>query len=123
MKPFGKFTQIEYLEYVIFQEGNIDEYLHTQLGIMCIDLIQNAVQSSATASRDRRRARVRATNIVEGVPDSVILQRLQQKLIRLLKYSNYYNISTLLGRINAESLLYDESVILYSKVFLFFWDN
>ena len=90
---------------------------------MCIDLIQNAVQSSATASRDRRRARVRATNIVEGVPDSVILQRLQQKLIRLLKYSNYYNISTLLGRINAESLLYDESVILYSKVFLFFWDN
>ncbi|EGC30043.1 hypothetical protein DICPUDRAFT_99651 [Dictyostelium purpureum] len=98
--PFGEKLYQQYLEYLIFQEDNKQDYLHTRLATSYIDQVFNNSPDLSTA---------------QGRVDTPEPNEDRLKLIDLLEYSNCYNASTLLNRIR-NSLLYEELVILYLRI-------
>lgn len=128
LKNYGKFYQIEFMSYLIFIDGDTDENLHTQMGIFCIDLLQEANQnvqpssssssSSTNKTGNRRRARLRTqlNNNDNQQLDANLLKSIENHLMKLLQFSEFYNTATLLGRIQGDSMLFDACVILYSRV-------
>ncbi|EAL68649.1 hypothetical protein DDB_G0277663 [Dictyostelium discoideum AX4] len=100
LTPFGDYYFQIYLEYLIYQEENRVDYLHTKLATSYIEQIfKNCPELQSS----------------QGRTDIPIANSDRQKLINLLELSNCYNASTLLHRVR-NSLLYEELVILYLRI-------
>ncbi|KAN0026961.1 hypothetical protein ACTFIU_009639 [Dictyostelium citrinum] len=100
LTPFGDYYFQMYLEYLIYQEENRVDYLHTKLATSYIEQIFRNSPELQSA---------------QGRTDIPIANSDRQKLIDLLEFSNCYNASTLLHRVR-NSLLYEELVILYLRI-------
>ncbi|KAK5578265.1 hypothetical protein RB653_003220 [Dictyostelium firmibasis] len=100
LTPFGDYYYQMYLEYLIYQEENRVDYLHTRLATSYIEQIFKNSPELQSA---------------QGRTDIPIANSDRQKLIDLLEFSNCYNASTLLHRVR-NSLLYEELVILYLRI-------
>jgi len=90
----------QYLEYIIFDQENRTESLHTRLATSYIDTIFEFSPELQVSSKKNETPQ----------PDDN-----RQKLIDLLEFSNCYNAGSLLHRIRS-SLLYEELVILYLRM-------
>ncbi|KAF2074658.1 hypothetical protein CYY_004053 [Polysphondylium violaceum] len=100
LQPTGVKLYQQYLEYIIFDQQNRAEYLHTRLATSYIDTIfQQNPELQVSAKK----------NEIPQPDDN------RQKLIDLLEFSNCYNAGSLLHRIRS-SLLYEELVILYLRM-------
>ena len=119
VREYGKFYEMEYIQFLVFVRGVREEPLHTQMGVICIELLQEANQVPVISRGRRNRVRLADQPGSNQIIDPAMLKRVEECLIRLLQFSEDYNPATLLGRIQGNSTMWDASVLLYSRVSLF----
>eukprot|EP01132_Coremiostelium_polycephalum_P000685 gene685-846_t len=111
LQPYGTKLYQRFLEFIIFEEGNRTEYLHTRLASSYIDTIFNIspeFNNSNNSNNSNNNSTTTNCIIPEPTPE-------RHKLIDLLEFSNCYNASALLHRLR-NSVLYEELVILYLRL-------
>jgi tetratricopeptide (TPR) repeat protein len=94
-----------YLEHLVDKEHNEEERYHTQLALRYLDTVLKNMPTDLDGKRFQRRPGT----------EGGLLGKIRVKLLAFLKSSDHYHVPTVLARLS-NSTLYDESVVLYSKL-------